>query len=1332
MKTNGNDRTKGNYYLGLDVGTNSVGWAVTDHDYNVLKFKGNAMWGARLFDEAQDASARRISRTNRRRLARRNQRLLLLELLFEEEVSKKDPAFFLRMKESSLWTEDRTDSSCRYALFNDPGFTDRDYHRRYPTIYHLRADLAASKEPHDIRLVYLALHHMIKSRGHFLYETADSGDQIRPLSDAFDDLRKTVEDEYGTDFLPVDLTGFLAALQRDDVGVITKQKLLKAAWGEIEETEGGISVSSALDLLAGKSGVKLAALFYDDSLESSEVNRVSLRADFEENYDSLYSVLEDRIDLLTQLKDLYDTARLSQMLQGCASISEAKIALYEKNRRDLRLLKTYVREAAPKKFKEVFVSKNSKLNNFAAYSGYRNRSGAYSCTQEEFCKYLGKTLPKYEGTDCEILRVFREIKDGVFLTKLKGPENGVIPYQLHRHELRMILSNASAYLPFLNRRDEDGYTVREKIEKIFEFRIPYYVGPLSRNAAHGWAVRFPGKERERVLPWSFEQVIDTESSSVGFISNLIGRCTYTGEPVLPKDSLLYSEYMLLNELNPLQVNGKPIDVEIKQVLIRDLFYRSRKPVTKKRIFQYLLSQGAIKAEDEISGVDDRIKTSLRSYHDFRTILEKTDDCEMVEEIIRHILIFGNDRNMLKRWLRRNTHGLDESDFAYICRLKYSEWGRLSKCFLTELFSADPEEGTGEAHTIMDLLRSTSYNLMQLLSDRFEFSRQAEAHREELFGTGRTLTEELDSMYIAPAVRRSIRQTLKIVDEIVDIEKSAPEKIFIEMARDNAQEVKGKRTESRKAKLQALYASCREEAADLLPRLEQEDDNRLRSDKLFLYYTQFGKCMYSGEEIDLDALMDGRLYDIDHIYPQSKIRDNSLDNRVVVKNVLNREKTNIYPINSDIRNKMKPFWALLLDNGMISRKKYDRLIRPIALTEEELSSFVARQLVETRQSTKALTVLLQQRYGETSRIVFSKAGNVSDFRHDYDLLKCREVNDLHHAKDAYLNIVVGNVYDTRFTKRFFANILHENYSLNRVFEYDVAGAWDKTETIKTVKRMMAKNNPIITRMPREVKGQLFDLQLMPASSGQLEKKRGLDINRYGGYNKLTGAFYFVAEHTEKKKRIHTIEPVYLYQQDLYKKNPKAYCKEVLHLEEPRIICREIRADSLLEIDGSRLYISGRTGNYYVCEHAYQLALGQDMEKMIKDLGKYVERCTARRQELPITDHDGITTEGNGKLYEAFLEKLKTSTYHRLLANMEKDLIGSRDAFYTKSLHDQALILLEILKAFRSNAQNANLSDLCGKGTVGRVLISKKLDGYASAFLVHQSPAGLYEYRENLLT
>ena len=1330
MKENGNDRRAAPYYLGLDVGTNSVGWAVTDPDYQLLRFHGNAMWGARLFDEAKDASQRRTARTNRRRLARRKQRLLLLEQLFAPEIEDRDPGFFLRLEESGLWLDDKTDRQCAFALFHDPGFTDRDYHRRYPTIYHLRQELMQSTQPHDVRLVYLALHHILKSRGHFLYDT--SGDTIQSVEDALRELGTYLDAEYAIALDFQDLAGFLRTLSRSDLGIQAKKRQLLACWGGRDGADDALSISALLALLSGAK-VKLAELFQDESLAQSEPPSLSLKSDLDAVFDALSAALGDRIELLLCAKNVFDAARLTRMLDGSDSLSGAKIALYEKNRRDLRLLKAYVRKAAPKKYREIFSVKREKLNNYAAYSGYRSRSGDHSCTQEAFCKYLLAELPKPSESDAELLRMFGELHDGSFLTKLKGSDNGVIPYQLQRQELRQILENAAGYLPFLNERDAAGRTVREKVEMTFSFRIPYYVGPLHPNAGSRWAVRAPGKEREKVYPWNFGELVDTEASAGAFIEQLIGRCSYTGERVLPKDSLLYSEYMLRNEMNPLRVNGKPLPVDVREAMIRDLFQNSRKKVTKKQIRNYLLCRGLIGAEDELSGIDDTVKSTLRSYHDMRRILEKTGDRELVEEIIRHILIFGEDRAMLRNWLRKNCPGLDESDLSYLSRLKYSAWGRLSRTFLTELYSEDPDGESGEAYNILEMLRRTDCNLMQLLTDRYRFAELAEAHRNALFGGRQTLDDRLDSLYLAPAVRRSVRQTLRIVDEIVDIRKGVPSKIFIEMARGSAQEMKGKRTESRKAKLLELYDACRAESAALRPMLEREDDERLRSDKLFLYYSQFGKCMYSGEPIDLEGLMSGHGFDIDHIFPRSRVKDNSLDNRVVVKNVLNREKTNEYPIKREIRTSMRPFWKMLREKGLISEKKYDRLTRATPLTDEELSAFVARQLVETQQSTRALTLLLKERYGELTRIVFSKAGNVSEFRQSFDLLKCREVNDLHHARDAYLNIVVGNVYDTRFTKRFFANIRSEEYSLNHVFDRDVPGAWDSRASIQTVKRVMAKNNPLVTRMPKEVGGELFKLKLKPAGKGQLEKKRGLPVERYGGYNKLTGAYYLVAEHTKRGKRVRSIETVLLYQQKEYEKDPLRYCTDVLGLCEPRIVCSEIRVDTLLELDGSRLYISGRTGNKHVYEHAYQLAIDPEWERYLRKLTKYLDRCAAKRAELPVTEFDGITGEMNRGLYDCFLQKMHAPVYQKLLANMERDLRGSKDAFDRMSLYEQAKTLLEILKAFRSDAQNANLEALCGKGkeTAGRITMNKKLSEKKTAYLIHQSVTGLYETREDLL-
>ena len=353
MKQNGNDKVKGNYYVGLDVGTSSAGWAVTDKEYNLLRFKGKDMWGARLFDEAQDASGRLKNRSNRRRLATRKQRLLLLETLFADELAKVDPNFICRMEESALWKDDKTDKTCRFSLFHDEGFSDKDYYRRYPTIYHLRSDLMHSSAEHDIRLVYLALHHILKYRGHFLYETGEIGEKIPTVQDLLRELKAYLIAEFDTLFEAEDDDLFCRTLLRSDVRINEKKKLLKSAWGKVGQTDCQVNLSAAVDLLAGAT-VKLSVLFNDDELKDADPASIKLETVTEANLDSLSAVLEEREELVLRLKDIYDAARLSQILEGHASISEAKIALYDKNKEDLACLKAYVRSRIPQKYKEIF------------------------------------------------------------------------------------------------------------------------------------------------------------------------------------------------------------------------------------------------------------------------------------------------------------------------------------------------------------------------------------------------------------------------------------------------------------------------------------------------------------------------------------------------------------------------------------------------------------------------------------------------------------------------------------------------------------------------------------------------------------------------------------------------------------------------------------------------------------------------------------------------------------------------------------------------------------------------------------------------------------------
>ena len=94
------------YFIGFDVGTNSVGYAVTGKDYSLLKYHGKPMWGSHIFDEGETSQRRRAFRTARRRLDRRQQRVALINDFFAVEICKKDPDYFIRRRESSIIRDD--------------------------------------------------------------------------------------------------------------------------------------------------------------------------------------------------------------------------------------------------------------------------------------------------------------------------------------------------------------------------------------------------------------------------------------------------------------------------------------------------------------------------------------------------------------------------------------------------------------------------------------------------------------------------------------------------------------------------------------------------------------------------------------------------------------------------------------------------------------------------------------------------------------------------------------------------------------------------------------------------------------------------------------------------------------------------------------------------------------------------------------------------------------------------------------------------------------------------------------------------------------------------
>lgn len=475
----------GDYYLGLDIGTDSVGWAVTDKEYNILNFGRKAMWGIHLFDAGNTAEERRMHRCTRRRLDRRNQRLALLRELFAEEIAKVDPAFYHRLEESKFYLEDRTDKQPN-TLFNDEGFTDKDYHKKFPTIYHLRKYLMETKEKPDVRLIYLAAHHIIKNRGHFHFETNSTDFDY---GDILPNFVESLNDELGLDISVDNISSEIRTVLEDrDLGIREKESRLNKVFGF--EDPRGKAVSKLLS--GGK--VSLDKIFEDD--ESLEKKSVCFKdPSIDDELIEIEDILGERFQIIEHAKRIYDIAVLQKLLSGSATFSEAKIKQYNQHQQDLKALKAAVRklsEIKSDKQKKLYRSMFKDKGDLKNYQNYIGTPG--KCSQEDFCKYVKKF---FEGTEILSDDITRRLDDCSFMPKLKSKDNGIIPNSLHVVELEKIIDNMKSHYPFLESKDESGISIGEKVVMLCSFKIPYYVGPLDDRSPRSWVVR---RSFEKVRP----------------------------------------------------------------------------------------------------------------------------------------------------------------------------------------------------------------------------------------------------------------------------------------------------------------------------------------------------------------------------------------------------------------------------------------------------------------------------------------------------------------------------------------------------------------------------------------------------------------------------------------------------------------------------------------------------------------------------------------------------------------------------------------------------------------------------------------------------------------
>ena len=1356
------------YSIGLDIGTNSVGWAVITDDYRVpakkMKVLGNTnkttikknLIGALLFDAGNTAADRRLKRTARRRYTRRRNRILYLQEIFATEMNKVDENFFHRLDDSFLVPEDKRGS--KYPIFGTIE-EEKEYHKQFPTIYHLRKSLADSKEKADLRLIYLALAHIIKYRGHFLYE------------DTFDIKNNDIQKIFNEFTSIYDNTFEESSLSEQNAQVkeILTEKISKSAKRDRilklfpDEKSTGI-FSEFLKLIVGNQAD------FKKHFDLEEKAPLQFSKDtYDEDLENLLGQIGDMYaDLFVVAKKLYDAILLEGILSvkdptTKAPLSSSMIERYDNHQNDLSALKQFIRSNLPNKYAEVFSDESKD-----GYAGYINGK----TTQEGFYKYIKNLISKFEGATYFLEKIERED----FLRKQRTFDNGSIPHQIHLQEMNAILRHQGEYYPFLKEN-------KEKIEQILTFRIPYYVGPLARgNRNFAWLTR---NSDEAIRPWNFEKIVDKANSAKDFINKMTNYDLYLPEEkVLPKHSPLYETFTVYNELTKVKFiaegmrNYQFLDSGQKKKIVDQLFKEKRK-VTEKDIINYLHNVDGYDGI-EIKGIEKQFNASLSTYHDLikiikdKEFLDDPKNGDILENIVHTLTIF-EDREMIKRCLTQYHSILDEKVIKLLARRHYTGWGKLS----AKLINGIRDKQTGK--TILDYLIDDGYsnrNFMQLINDDGLFFKEV-IQKAQVVGKTDDLKQVVQELPGSPAIKKGILQSIKIVDELVKVMGHSPESVVIEMARENQTTNKG-RSKSQ-LRLKTLSDAISELGSNILK--EHPTDNiQLQNDRLFLYYLQNGKDMYTGEALDINQLSN---YDIDHIIPQAFIKDDSLDNRVLTSSKDNRGKSDNVP-GLEIVEKMKGFWQQLLKSKLISERKFNNLTKAErgGLDERDKVGFIKRQLVETRQITKHVAQILDARFNaevneknqkiRTVKIITLKSNLVSNFRKEFGLYKVREINDYHHAHDAYLNAVVAKAilkkypklepefvygdyqkYDLkRYISRtkdpkeiekatekyfFYSNLLNffkeeVQYADGTVvkrenIEYSKDTgeiAWDKEKDFTTIKKVLALPQVNIVKKREVQTGGFSKESILPKGNSdklipRKTKKIFWDTTKYGGFDSPVIAYsiLLIADiekgKGKKLKTVKTLVGITIMEKATFEKNPITFLENKGYHNVRKENILFLPKYSLFELENGRRRMLAsakelQKGNEMVLP-SYLISLLYHAKKIQKkDEPEHFEYIQQHHTEF--NDLLNFVSEFSQKyvLAESNLEKIKKIYSDSEQSNME-ELANS----FINLLTFTAFGAPAVFKFLGTDIERKRYS------SVTEIF---------NATLIHQSITGLYETRIDL--
>ncbi len=311
----------------------------------------------------------------------------------------------------------------------------------------------------------------------------------------------------------------------------------------------------------------------------------------------------------------------------------------------------------------------------------------------------------------------------------------------------------------------------------------------------------------------------------------------------------------------------------------------------------------------------------------------------------------------------------------------------------------------------DMINNT-LNFMQVRR-KFDYDKDAREYFHKNYSdTGELLMSRryVDTIISSPQVKKTLRQAILIINEIICEKGCLPANIVIESTKElNSDDKKAAIEES-----QRKQEHLRKEASELLISLFGEESvTEDNIQKVMLYQEMDGLCYYCGKKhLRLDDLL-RRSFDVDHILPYSKSYDNSFDNLLLVCHDCNEKKGNHTPYYY-LKDQFEEFQKRVQANKKMSSLKKEHLLFRDDISRYELK-FFNRNLRDTAYATSELISQIQlfnyylEGHDHDPIQTLSVSGSItSTIRRRHAIDKDRKKGPQHHAQDAAILSILSNI------------------------------------------------------------------------------------------------------------------------------------------------------------------------------------------------------------------------------------------------------------------------------------------------------------------------------------